>query len=339
MAERKEHERNREERMRPIRTAVAACAVAFGLVAAASVASADWPNDKTMTIVSPWLPGTGTDLIARLLADGISKKYGSQVIVENKPGATGNIGQAYVAKAAPDGYTFIVTTPGPAANNILTFKSLSFNPLTDFTWVSLVSELPLVIVAGPKTEGRDVKEFFAYAKANPTKVTFGNPGHGTYAHMAQLSLQEMSGAKFNIVPYKGAPQMIPDMLSGQIDGCMDLLAGYLPQIRAGKIRAIGVAGNSRNEFIPDVPTLKEAGLSLTTSPWYGLQGPKGIPRDIVDKMNAVTKEILSTPAAKEKYAAVGMTVRTTTPEEFEQLVKAEVEQWRPIVAKYDLKSD
>jgi tripartite-type tricarboxylate transporter receptor subunit TctC len=325
--------------MRVIRAVIASCAVAAGVLVAAPAARAEWPMDKTLTIVSPWLPGTGTDLIARLLADGISKKWGAQAIVENKPGATGNIGQNYVAKAAPDGYTFIVTTPGPAANNMLTFKSLAFNPLTDFTFVTLVSELPLVIVAGPKLGEKDVKEFVAHAKANPGKVQFGNPGHGTYAHMAQLSLQELIGTRFNIVPYKGAPQMIPDMLSGQIDAAMDLVAGYLPQIRAGKIRAIAVAGHSRTEFLPDTPTLKEAGLNFTADPWYGLQGPKGIPRHIVDKMNAVTKEILSTSSAKEKYAAVGMTLRTTTPEEFEKLVKDEVEKWRPIVAKYDIKSE
>jgi tripartite-type tricarboxylate transporter receptor subunit TctC len=323
--------------MRIIRTVIAACTAAVGVLATAPIASADWPMDKPMTIVSPWLPGTGTDLIARLLADGISKKWGAQVTVENKPGATGNIGQGYVARAPADGYTYIVTTPGPAANNILTFKSLAFNPLTDFTFVSLVSELPLVIVAGPKLEGKDVKAFFAYAKANPGKVQFGNPGHGTYAHMAQLALSDMVDAKFNIVPYKGAPQMIPDMLSGQIDGCMDLLAGYLPQIRAGKIRALAVVGGTRSEYLPDVPTLEEAGLNFSASPWYALQGPKGIPRPIVDKMNAVTKEILNSPAAKQKYAAVGMTV-PRTPEAFEQIVKSEVEQWRPIVAKYDIKS-
>ena len=324
--------------MRAVRAVIAACAVAVASAAAIPAALAEWPMDKPMTIVSPWLPGTGTDLIARLLADGISKKWGAQVTVENRPGATGNIGQAYVARAEPDGYTWVVSTPGPMANNILTFKDLAYNPVTDFTFVTLVSELPLVVIVGPKHDGKDIKQFIAYAKENPGKVQFGNPGHGTYAHMAQLSLQDLVGAKFNIVPYKGAPQMIPDMLSGQIDGCVDLVAGYLPQIRAGKVRAIAVIGPNRSEFLPDVPTLQEAGIKLTTSPWYALEGPKGIPRPIVDKMNAVTKEILNSPTAKEKYAAVGMTVRTSTPEEFEQLVKAEIEQWRPIVEKYNLKA-
>jgi tripartite-type tricarboxylate transporter receptor subunit TctC len=328
-----------EESMRVIRSIVALCAVAVAALVAMPTAWASWPMDKLMTIVVPWPAGTGADLVARLLADGIGKKWGNQVIVENKVGATGNIAQGYVARAAPDGYTFIVTTPGPAANNMLTFKSLSFNPLTDFTFVTITNEDPMVIVAGPRLAAKDINEFLAYAKANPGKVQFGNPGHGTYAHMTQLALQDMMATKFNLVPYKGAPQMSADMMSGQIDAVIDLLGGYLPQIRAGKLRALAIIGNSRVEHLPDVPTLKEAGLNFTAEPWYGLQGPKGIPRDIVDQMNAAAKEILSSSAVKEKLAGAGITPRTSTPEAFEHLVKNEVEKWRPIVVKYDIKSE
>jgi tripartite-type tricarboxylate transporter receptor subunit TctC len=325
--------------MRSIRNAIAACAVAAGLLAAAPMAWAAWPMDKQMTIVVPWPAGTGADLVARLLADGIGKKWGNQVIVENRVGATGNIAQNYVAKAAPDGYTFLVTTPGPAANNMLTFKSLPFNPLTDFTFITITNEDPMIIVAGPKLAAKNVKEFVEYAKANPGKVQFGNPGHGTYAHMTQLALQDMIGTKFNLVPYKGSPQMASDMMSGQIDAVIDLLGGYLAQIKAGKLRALAIIGNGRVESLPDVPTLKEAGLNFTAEPWYGLEGPKGIPRDIVDKMNAAAKEILLSSAAKEKLAGAGITPRTNTPEEFEHLVKAEIEKWRPIIVKYDIKSE
>jgi tripartite-type tricarboxylate transporter receptor subunit TctC len=206
----------------------------------------------------------------------------------------------------------------------------------------------MVIVAGPRLAARDVKEFVAYAKANPGKVQFGNPGHGTYAHMTQLALQDMIGSKFNLVPYKGAPRMASDMMSGQIDAVIDLLGGYLPQIKAGKLRALAIIGNGRVEQLPDVPTLKESGLSFTAEPWYGLvgqpyvgdhEGPKGIPREIVDQMNAAAKEILLSKASKEKLAGAGITPRTNTPEEFEQLVKAEIEKWRPIIVKYDIKSE
>jgi len=329
-----------EEAMSAIRNAIAFCAAAMATVAMMMApAQAKWPMDNTMTIVVPWPAGTGADLVARILADGISKKWGNQVIVENKVGATGNIAQNFVAKAAPDGYTFLVTTPGPAANNMLTFKSLSFNPLTDFTYVTVTNEDPMVIVAGPKLAAKDIKEFVAYTKANPGKLQFGNPGHGTYAHMTQLALQDMIGTKFNLVPYRGAPQMASDMMSSQIDAVIDLLGGYLPQIRAGKLRALAIIGTGRLEQLPDVPTIKEIGLDFTAEPWYGLEGPKGIPRDIVDQMNAVARDVLSTAAVKEKLAAAGITPRTSTPEEFEQIVKNEVEKWRPIVTKYDIKSE
>jgi tripartite-type tricarboxylate transporter receptor subunit TctC len=330
----------REESMRIIRNAIALCVVAVGLlVIATSLASAKWPMDKAMTIVVPWPAGTGADLIARVLADGFGKKWGAQVIVENKVGATGNIAQGFVAKAAPDGYTFIVSTPGPAANNMLTFRNLGFNPLTDFTFVTITNEDPMVVVAGPRLAAKDINEFVAYAKANPGKTQFGHPGHGTYAHMTQLSLQDLMGTTFNLIPYRGGPQMTSDMLGGQIDAVIDLLGSYLPLIREGKLRALAVIGNNRIPQLPDVPMLKEVGLNLTAEPWYGLQGPKGIPREIVDQVNAAATEILNDSAVKEKLAAAGITPRTGTPEAFEQLVKKEIEKWRPIVVKYDIKYD
>jgi tripartite-type tricarboxylate transporter receptor subunit TctC len=326
--------------MRRFRTAIASCIVAALMLAVAiPFASAKWPMDKVMTIVVPWPAGTGADLIARVLADGVTKKWGNQVVVENKVGATGNIAQAFVAKAAPDGYTFIVTTPGPAANNMLTFRGLPFNPLTDFTFVTITNEDPMVIVAGPKLAAKDIGEFIAYAKANPDKIQFGHPGHGTYAHMTQLSLQDMIGTKFNLIPYRGGPQMATDMMAGQIDAVIDLLGSYLGQVQAGKLRVLAVIGNSKIDQLPGVPTLKESGLNFTAEPWYGLQGPKGIPREIVDQMNALATEVLGSAAVKEKLAAAGITPRTGTPEAFEKLVKDEVEKWRPIVVKYDIKLD
>jgi tripartite-type tricarboxylate transporter receptor subunit TctC len=326
--------------MRIIRRAVTVCAAALAfLVAGLSFAHAKWPMDNTMTIIVPWPAGTGVDLVARLLADGIRQKWGNQVVVENKSGATGNIGQSFVAKARPDGYTFIVTTPGPAANNVLTFRTLTFNPLTDFTFVTITNEDPLVIIAGPRFAAQDINAFMAHARANPGKLQFGNPGYGTYAHMTQLALQDMLGTTFNLVPYRGAPQMTTDMLSGQIDAVVDLLGSYLSLVQNGQLRVLAVIGNHKVEQLPNVPTLRDVGLNLTAEPWYGLQGPKGVPREIVEQMNAVATEVLSSRGVKEKLAAAGITPRTSTPEAFEQLVKDEIEKWRPIVVKYDIKSD
>src|SRR5262245_29696837 len=209
----------------------------------AGTALAKWPMDKPMTIVVPWAAGTGADLVARVLADGFAKKWGNQVTVENRVGASGNIGQNFVSKAAPDGYTFIVTTPGPAANNMLTFKSLPYNPLTDFTFITTTNEDPLIIVAGPKLKAKNIQEFVEYVKANKGKLQFANPGHGTYAHMAQLSLQEILGTEFNLIPYKGSPQMATDMIGEQIDASMDLIGSYMEMVKAGKLRILAIAGD------------------------------------------------------------------------------------------------
>jgi len=313
----------------------------LGLALASMMAQAQakWPMDRVMTIVVPWPAGTGADVVARVLADGLMKKWGNQIVVENRAGASGNIAQNFVAKASPDGYTFIVSTPGPAANNMLTFKSLPYNPLTDFSYITVTNEDPMLLVAGPKLEAKDTKEFLAYAKANPGKVQFGNPGHGTYAHMTQLAVQDMLQTKFNLIAYKGAPQMITDMLSGQIDAVIDLTGGYLAQIKAGKLRALAIIGNKRIPQLPDVPTMRELGLDFTAEPWYALEGPKGIPADIVRQMNQAAVEVLKDPATGQKLAGAGITPSSSTPEELEKLVHAEVEKWRPVVQKYNITSE
>jgi tripartite-type tricarboxylate transporter receptor subunit TctC len=311
----------------------------MALVAVGTGAHAKWPMDRVMTIVVPWPAGTGADVVARVIADGLSKKWGNQVVVENRVGASGNIAQNHVAKAAPDGYTFIVSTPGPAANNMLTFKSLPYNPLTDFTFITVTNEDPMLLVAGPKLQAKDIKEFITQAKENPGKVQFGNPGHGTYAHMTQLALQDIVQTKFNLVAYRGAPQMITDMLSGQIDAVIDLTGGYLTQIKAGKLRALAVIGNKRIEQLPDVPTLREIGINLTAEPWYAMEGPKGLSAEVVAEMNAAVTAILKDPATREKLAGVGITPTSSTPEQLEALVKAEVAKWRPVVEKYNITSE
>ena len=161
----------------------------------------------------------------------------------------------------------------------------------------------MLIVAGPKLTAKDAKEFFAFAKDNAGKVQFGNPGHGTYAHMTQLALQDMLGTKFNLIPYKGAPQMISDMLAGQIDAVIDLTGGYLTQIKSGKLRALAIIGNKRLEQLPDVPTLREIGLDFTAEPWYGMEGPKGIPAEIVSEMNTAVVAILRDPPPARSWPA------------------------------------
>lgn len=310
--------------------------LASGALSSPASAQAKWPMEKPMTIVVAWPAGSSFDVVGRVIADGIGKKYGNTVIVENRTGASGNIAQAYVARAKPDGYTFIVTTPGPAANNMLTFKSLPYNPLTDFTFISITNKDPSVLVVRKGLPVNNFKEFIAYAKANPGKVQMGTPGIGSYSHMTELALQDLAGVKFNIIPYRGPPQVLQDLLGGQLDAGMGLIGNYMPQIRAGQLKVLVAFSDHRDPKLPNVPTLIEQGYKFSSQPWTGIEGPKGIPRNIVLEMNHAVNQILKEKVYVDRLAALGMTASPSTPEEFEQLVKAEVEKWRPIVTKYKI---
>ena len=312
---------------------------AGALAATASLADAKWPMERPMTIVVPWPAGSSFDVVARLIADGIQKKYGNTVTVDNRTGASGNIGQASVARAKPDGYTFIVTTPGPAANNVLTFKSLPYNPLTDFTFIALTNRDPGVLVVRRSLPVNTFKEFIAYAKANPGKLQMGSPGNGSYSHMTQLALQELAGVEFNIIPYRGPPQVLQDLLGEQIDAGMALVGNFMTHIQSGQLKVLAVLGDRRDPALPNVPTLIEEGYNFSSQPWTGMEGPKGIPREVVVEMNRTVNEILKAKVNVDKLAALGMTATPSTPEEFEKIVKGEVEKWRPVVAKYKVSSE
>lgn len=302
-------------------------------------AEAKWPMEKPMTLVVPWPAGSSFDLVGRILAEGIHRKYGNAVVVENRTGASGNIGQAAVARAKPDGYTFIVTTPGPAANNVLTFRSLPYDPLTDFSFISVTNRDPSVLVARSSLPINTFKEFVDYAKAHPGEVRMGSPGNGTYSHMTQLALQDLAGVEFNIIPYRGPPQVLGDLLGGRLDAGMALIGNFMAQVKSGQLKVLAVFGEHRDPALPKVPTLIEQGYNFSSQPWTGLEGPKGIPREIVLEMNRTVNEILRDKANVEKLAAMGMTAAPSTPEEFEKVVKGEVDRWRPIVNKYKVSAE
>jgi tripartite-type tricarboxylate transporter receptor subunit TctC len=302
-------------------------------------AQAKWPMEKPMLIVVPWPAGSSFDTVARLIGDGIQKKYGSTVIVENKTGASGNIGQAFVAKAKPDGYTWIVTTPGPAANNVLTFKQLPYNPLTDFTFVTLTNRDPNVLVVRKSLNVSTFKEFIAYAKAHPGTVKMGSPGNGSYSHMTQLALQDLAGVEFNIVPYRGPPQVLQDLLGGHLDAGMALIGNFMAQVLRGDLKVLVVFGERRDPALPNVPTLIEEGYNFYSQPWTGLEGPKGIPPEIVGEMNKTVNQLLKDKANLDKLAALGMTAAPSTPEDFEKVVKSELDKWRPIITKYKISAE
>ncbi|VTU45340.1 Argininosuccinate lyase (plasmid) [Variovorax sp. SRS16] len=304
-----------------------------------SLAAGKWPMEKPMTIVVPWPAGSSFDIVGRLIAEGIRQKYGNTVVVDNRTGASGNIGQAFVAKAKPDGYTFIITTPGPAANNALTFKSIPYDPLKDFSFISLTNRDPAVLVVRRNLPVNNFKEFIAYTKAKPGQVKMGAPGIGTQSHMTQLALQDLAGVEFNIVPYRGPPQVMQDLLGEQLDAGSALVGNFMPQIKAGQLKALVVFGDRRDAALPNVPTLIEEGYRFSSQPWTGMEGPRGLPRDIIVEMNKTLNEILVNKVYVEKFASLGMTAMPSTPEEFEKIVEEEVEKWRPVVKKYKVTAE
>lgn len=291
-----------------------------------------------MTIIVNWPAGTGPDAFIRILADGLQKKWGNTIVVENRGGSSGNIGQAFAARAEPDGYTWLHASPGPAANNMVSFRNLPYNPLTDFTYVTMTSETDMILVSRNGL-AKDFKELVAMAKANPESIKMGHPGNGTYAHMLGLKVEETGGLKFNLVPYKGAPQMLTDLMSGQIDLVGDQIPVYVAQVKAGKVTAIATFGAERSELLPDVPTMKELGFDITAAPWYGLEGPKGIPADIVDQMSKAVVEVLNDPPMVSRFKAANFKPKSSSPAEFEKTIKDEIAKWRPVIEKHKLYLD
>ncbi|MBK9609782.1 MAG: tripartite tricarboxylate transporter substrate binding protein [Betaproteobacteria bacterium] len=310
---------------------------AAALAAPLSFADAKWPMEKPMMIVVPWPAGSSFDVVARVIAAGIQKKYGNVVVVENRTGASGNIGQASVAKAAPDGYTFIVTTPGPAANNVLTFKSLPYNPLTDFSFISVTNKDPSVLVV---RRGLNVNtfEFVAYAKANPGKVKMGSPGNGTYSHDAARAPGPRGNrihTSFRIAVRRKCCRTCSASTWTRACPRRQFHAAdpFRPAQGAGHFRGQPRSGTAEHPhpdrgglqlFLPAVDRHRRAEGAAARDHRRDEQDGE---RNFGDKANV------------EKLATLGMTAAPSTPEEFEKLVKGEVEKWRPIVTKYKVTSE
>lgn len=314
--------------------------LALAGVTATSMAShaGEWPKDKPITIVHPF--AAGSDYLARVVAAALEKGIGQTVIVENRPGAGGAIGTAYVARQKPDGYTLVTAYPGPAANFANTMPSLPYKPLDDFAHIIQFSVSDMVLVARKDFPAKSLSELIAYAKANPGKVSVGNNGIGTYGHMIELALMEMTGTKMKLVSYKGSPPIVTDMLSGSVDLSVDFLGdAYLKHIQSGALRPIAVMSPNRVKILPEVATLKEEGLDLAATPWGGLMAPKGTPPAVVKKINEVVGAYLKTEDAAAKFAVAGQFPAPTSPEEFRTIVANEEALWRPIIGKYNIRSE
>lgn len=309
------------------------------LLAVAGSAQAAWP-ERPITLVVPFTPGTGIDLIARQLAARLPTTLGQPVVVENLPGASGNIGSEKVASAQPDGYTLIVTVNTFVMNASLYQGKLRYDPLKDFVPVSLTSWGSLLLVTQPSNPANTVADVVNAAKAQPGKLSYGTPGVGTPHHLSMALFLDRTKTTMLHVPYKGTAGAVTDMLGGRLDYMFLPVHVALPQIKAGKLKAIAAGSPKRLAQLPDVPTLAEAGLQgADVDMWYGVLAPKGTPQPIVDALNKQIGQALKAPDVAASFEAQGMVPATSTPAEFGQLISKDEQRWSEVVQRAGIKAE
>ncbi len=317
--------------------ALAVCAVAL-FAGAADVPAQTWPA-KPIRAINPFPAGGGTDTFARPWAAKMTQLLGQQVLIENMGGAGGTVGAGRAAKEAPDGYTWFIGAIHHTIGESL-YTRLPYSLERDFTPVTLLAAVPNVVVIHPKNNFKTLQELIAYAKANPGKLNFGSAGSGTSHHMIGELFKQTAKVELTHVPYKGAGPMMQDLLAGQVDMAFDGMGTSATQIKAGKLRPLAVTTGTRNPVIPDVPTMKEAGVDFAISTtWYALWGIKGTPQPIIDRMYTETVKVLQMPDIKEIWASQGADAGGMPPAEFGAFVQSEIAKWAKVVKDAGIKID
>ena len=314
------------------RAVVAATTIAIISAAAAAqtAAAQSWPS-RHVTIVVAFPAGGPTDVLARAVAGDLADKLGQQFVVENRSGAGGNVGAASVAKASPDGHTLLFATTS-VVNNRFMYRNASFDADRDLVPVILISKTPIVLVASPATGLKSLGALIARAKAEPGRINLGSPGHGTVAHIAAESLEQLAGFKLTHVPYRGSSPMIADLLGNQIDVVTDLLPTQIPQLKAGKYAGIAITSAQRSVALPELPTVAESGFpGFEASSWNALLAPAGTPTDVIGELNAAVNAYLASDKGKQDLAKFDMQVGGGSPEDLRAFMASEVAKWGPII--------
>jgi len=302
-------------------------------------AQAPYPS-KPIRIVVPFPAGGTTDILARAVAQKLTETGGQPVVVDNRPGAGGNIGAELVAKSAPDGYTLLMGTVGTHAINPGLYAKMPYDHQRDFAPVILVAGVPNVLVVHPAVPVNSVQELIAYAKANPGKLNFASSGNGTSIHLSAELFKTMAGVQMTHVPYKGSSPALQDLVGGQVQLMFDNLPSSLALIKAGKLKALAVTSKERAAALPDVPTIAESGLpGFEASSWFGLLAPAGTPQPIIAKLNAEIAKWLATPEAKEKMLGQGANAAGGSPDDFARFIATETAKWQKVVKESGAKVD
>jgi tripartite-type tricarboxylate transporter receptor subunit TctC len=304
---------------------------AIASVAATAPALAAYP-EKPVTIVVPFPPGGSTDTIGRTMANKMTASLGQSFVVENQAGATGAIGATRVKRAAPDGYTLLVASIGVFATNPFLQKNLQYDPMKDFDLMMVAVRAPNVLVANPSVPAKNVAELIDYLKKNPDKVSFASSGAGSSDHLTAALFWQKTGTTGIHVPYKGGAPAISDLIAGHAQVSFQNINAVLNHIRSGKLKALAVTGDKRSAVLPDVPTLSEAGVKgADVFSWQGVAAPKGLPKDVKDKLHGAMVKALQDPEVAKNLNDQGIEVVANTPEQFTQFLQQELAKWKAVI--------
>ncbi|OGA74397.1 MAG: hypothetical protein A3G81_14240 [Betaproteobacteria bacterium RIFCSPLOWO2_12_FULL_65_14] len=308
------------------------------LLVSAGLQAQDWPS-KTVRIIVPFPAGGSADLLPRVVAEKLSEKWGQPVIVENRPGAAGNIGADVVYRAEPDGYTLLSGPPPPLVINRLLYPKLSYDS-SQFVPMTVIAAIPNVLLVHPKTKVKTVQEFIALAKANPGRLNYASQGSGSTSHLtAELFKSMAGGLSITHVPYKGTAPALADLLAGQIEMMCDNLGVSLPHVKSGKLRALGVASSKRVRALPDVPTLAETLPGFESVAWFGIVGPPRTPAAIAEKVAAGVAEALRQPDVRKRLGELSAEPMGLTPAQTAEFMKQETERWGTVIRSAGVKVD
>ena len=311
---------------RGLLAAAAACALLPGLAAAQAYPS------KPITIIVPFAAGGTTDILARIIAQGMGAELGQSVVVDNRAGAGGNIGGQVAARAPADGYTLFMGTVGTHAINAALYKKMPFDPIKDFAPLTRVANVPNLLVANPAQPFKTVPELIAYAKANPGKINFGSSGSGSSIHLSGELFKSMAKVDMQHVPYKGSAPAVTDLLGNQIAIMFDNMPSAIQHVRSGKLRAIAVTTAKRSPELPDVPTIAEAGVpGYEATSWFGMFAPAATPAPVVAQLNAAIVKVLAQPDIRKKLAEQGAEAAGETPAQFADFIQKESVKWGRVV--------
>ena len=293
---------------------------------------------KSIRVIVGFAPSGGTDIAARTLSQKLAETLGQSIVIDNRPGAGGTIGNALAATAPPDGYTLLMTANGPHAIAPSLYASLPYDIFKDYASISLVATNPYVLLVHPSLPATSVKEFIAWLKANPNQANFSSAGNGTPAHLAGELFKAMASVSMTHVPYKGAAPALTGLMGGQVNVLFSEMLTAAPHLKSGKVRALAVTTSTRTAFLPDLPTISETGLAgYDVSVWYGLLAPAGTPKAIIARLNSEVVHALQTQDVKERFSNMGSTASSSTPAEFDALIKRDYEKWARVIKSAGIK--